>query len=682
MDTASSRTQEARRAPIARTLLTTLLLAALLWAVPPARGARAAGFADPAFRDVWARNDGPVAAGRADRAWTWGPGPDSVPLAEEYREGANGRHLVQYFDKSRMEINDSTGDRAQPWYVTQGLLVSEMIEGRLQTGAASFEHRSPAGVPFGDADDPDGATYASLAGLLSAPAGAVGAPVTAAIDRAGTVGAAPDGGVTCAAVVAQAANPHCVASVFWDYLNSRGPVYAGGGDGDAPLFDPLFYVTGLPLTEAYWAQARVAGAPRTILVQAFERRILTYTPANPAGWRVEQGNVGRHYYRWRYGRELPAPTAMQPGQPPAASGPLGPQTLRVPDDAGATAFAHERTLNVPEGFRVEVYAAGLGGARFLAWSPEGDLLVSDFSGGRVLLLRDRDNDGRADETVTVLSGLKGPHGLAFYGGYLYVAEEGQVARYKWNGGASAIGPAQTVVANLPAGAGHSTRTIVFGPDGKLYLSIGSSCNVCEETDARRAAVLQYNPDGSNERLFASGLRNAVGLAWRPGTSELWASDNGRDNLGNETPIDELNLLADGGNYGWPYCYGSRAADPDVKRDDGCASTTPPALGFPAHSAPLGLAFYTGGAFPAEFKGDLFVAAHGSWNRQPPTGYKLVRVRFGADGKPTGVEDFLTGWLGADGKSWGRPVDPLTGPDGALYLSDDALGVVYRIAFTR
>src|SRR5438046_2595368 len=152
--------------------------------------------------------------------------------------------------------------------------------------------------------------------------GAVGAPVTAAIDRAGTVGAAPDGGVTCAAVVAQAANPHCVASIFWDYLNSRGPVYAGGGDGDAPIFDPLFYVTGLPLTEAYWAQARVAGAQRTILVQAFERRILTYTPANPAAWRVEQGNVGRHYYRWRYGRELPAPTAMQPGQPPAASGPL------------------------------------------------------------------------------------------------------------------------------------------------------------------------------------------------------------------------------------------------------------------------------------------------------------------------------------------------------------------------
>ena len=512
MRDAQRRARDRATLPRALTLPVLVALSALLVALPPAPGARAADFADPAFRDVWARLDAPVATGGAVRTWTWGPGPSSGPLSEPYEQGADGQRLVQYFDKSRMEINNPGGDRNSPWFVTQGLLVAELIQGRVQTGDASFEPRAPAEIPFGDADDPDGPTYASLAGLLAAPAAAPGTPITGLVDRAGRLEpVAADGGVSCAAVVAEAANPHCLASVFWDYLNSRGPVLSAGAESEARLFEPLFYVTGLPLTEAYWARVRVAGVQRTVLVQAFERRILTYNPANPAGWQVEMGNVGRHYHQWRYGRELPAPTAVDPRQPPATGGRLVPQAIRVPEGSAATALTRDLTLNVAEGFRVEVYAAGLGGARFMAWSPEGDLLVSDYRGGRVLLVRDRDRDGRAEETVALRSGLGGPHGLAFSGGYLYVAEEARVARYRWAGGGPLTGPAEVIVPDLPAGGGHSTRTIVFGADGRLYVAIGSSCNVCEEADQRRAAVMVYKADGSGGRHFAAGLRNTVGL---------------------------------------------------------------------------------------------------------------------------------------------------------------------------
>jgi glucose/arabinose dehydrogenase len=246
-------------------------------------------------------------------------------------------------------------------------------------------------------------------------------------------------------------------------------------------------------------------------------------------------------------------------------------------------------------------------------------------------------------------------------------------------GASA-GQATPIVSNLPDG-GHSTRTIVFGADGKLYVSIGSSCNVCKEKDPRRAAVVRYNADGTGEDIFATGLRNSVGLAWHPTTKELWGTDNGRDMLGDDVPPDEINIIRQGQNYGWPNCYADRVPDAEFGSPEFCRKTEPPVAKLQAHSAPLGLAFYTGTQFPKEYHGDLFVAFHGSWNRSKKTGYKVVRLRIG-NGRVNDVRDFITGWLSPDGREevLGRPVDLVVGKDGGLYLSDDAAGVIYRIGY--
>lgn len=312
----------------------------------------------------------------------------------------------------------------------------------------------------------------------------------------------------------------------------------------------------------------------------------------------------------------------------------------------------------------------------LAISPSGKIYLSLTQAGKVVVLPDENHDGVADQVVTFAQGLDLPHGLAFYAGYLYVAETGRVIRYRLQGDMPA-GPAEVVIPNLPRGAGHFTRTLGFGPDGKLYVSIGSSCNVCLETDPRRAAIVRYNPDGTGEEIYARGLRNAVSFVWRPGTQELWATDMGRDWLGDDFPPDELDLVRQGADYGWPYCNGDRVPDPDFGSPQRCAATIPPMLGFQAHSAPIGLRFCDACSMPAPYRGQLFVAFHGSWNRSIPTGYKVVVVPF-SDGKPTGYYDFVTGWL-TGSQAWGRPVDIIFGPDGAMYISDDRAGAVYRIS---
>jgi glucose/arabinose dehydrogenase len=329
---------------------------------------------------------------------------------------------------------------------------------------------------------------------------------------------------------------------------------------------------------------------------------------------------------------------------------------------------------------METFAAGLGAPRFMAVSPSGDLFVSIPSRGQVVALPDRDADGRADRVAVYADGLNRPHGLAFHGGHLYVAETGAVVRFAYRAGElAATGPRQVVVPNLPTGGGHWTRTIAFGPDGKLYVSVGSSCNVCEEQDERRAAILQFNPDGSGGRVFARGIRNAVGIAFHPQRGELWATNNGRDWLGDDFPPETILLVKDGAHYGWPHCNGRRIPDPDYGRPEFCRTAALPAVEIQAHSAPLGLAFYTGTAFPEAYRGELFAALHGSWNRSSPVGYKIVRIpmRGGAPGAP---QDFATGWL-VGGRAWGRPVDLITGRDGALYLSDDRTGTISRISYT-
>lgn len=336
-------------------------------------------------------------------------------------------------------------------------------------------------------------------------------------------------------------------------------------------------------------------------------------------------------------------------------------------------------INLPPGFEIQLFASDLGMARHMAVSPAGDLFVTDFTGGHVFVLPDKDGDGKADQRITFAEGLDSPHTVAFFEEGIYVSVLDGVVRFTDKDGDLKGEDKKVVISGLPTGGRHYTKTISFGPDGKLYLSIGSSCNVCEEKDPRLAAILQYNVDGTGEKIFARGLRNSVGLAWHPQTGELWAADNGRDHLGDNRPPEEINIIKEGGHYGWPYCYGQQKPNPEFKhRADICKETIPPTVELQAHSAPLGLTFYTAKQFPEEYQGNLFVAFHGSFNRSVPTGYKVIRIKL-VDRQPEKVEDFATGWL-VEGKAWGRPVDVVVGKDGALYVSDDLRGVIYRIFY--
>ncbi|HUS18886.1 MAG TPA: PQQ-dependent sugar dehydrogenase [Terriglobales bacterium] len=341
-------------------------------------------------------------------------------------------------------------------------------------------------------------------------------------------------------------------------------------------------------------------------------------------------------------------------------------------------------LKVPPGFRVSIFADTKAKPRLMAVSPGGVLLVTATSDGLLLALPDANKDSQADRVASVLTDLDAPHGIAFYQGKLYIAETGRVVRYDWNEAQlSATNPQEIV--KLPRGGGHFTRTIVFH-NGKMYVAAGSSCNVCDDEHGR-AMVQEFNPDGSGGRVFARGLRNSVGLDVSPVTKTIWASDNGRDWLGDNLPPDELNNLGDGGDFGWPFCYGKRVVDAKYPGSSAarCGRTIPSAFDLPAHSAALGIAFYTGTAFPQPYRNDLFVAFHGSWNRSVPTGYKVVRVRMNARGEATAVEDFLAGFVSSGetrrGKWSGRPVGVTVAPDGSLFVSDDTSGAIYRVAFT-
>jgi glucose/arabinose dehydrogenase len=360
-------------------------------------------------------------------------------------------------------------------------------------------------------------------------------------------------------------------------------------------------------------------------------------------------------------------------------------------------FAHaEKTrfdltqLKAPPGFHISVFAEEVDGARMMVFSPGGVLLVGESGEGKVVALPDSKHAGKAERTVNVLSGLNEPHGLAFYEGKLYVAEHDKVRRYDWDE-ANLRASNPKLLAKLPTGGGHSTRSLLFH-GGKMYVSAGSSCNVCIEKDPLRATVMEFNPDGSGQKILAKGLRNAVGLAVNPKTDTVWVTVNGRDWLGDDLPPEVIfDLGKNGGDFGWPYCYGDRVPDSNFTKpgtgEDRCKNVISPKLQMQAHSAPLGLAFYEGSQFPAEYRNNIFVAFHGSWNRSVPTGYKVVRVKLDDKGQPQGgAEDFITGWLAPGetkkGRWMGRPVGIVFGGDGAMYLSDDAGGVIYRIAYTK
>ncbi|MBI3956698.1 MAG: PQQ-dependent sugar dehydrogenase [Candidatus Kerfeldbacteria bacterium] len=360
---------------------------------------------------------------------------------------------------------------------------------------------------------------------------------------------------------------------------------------------------------------------------------------------------------------------------PAEPAELVTQTLNVPDQYRRGVFAVARTLELPSDLTISVFASGLQKARFMAFSPTGVLYVTDLQAGKVYAFPDADANGIADSLMVVADGLDNPHGIAFDGSDLYVAETERVHRYRDGDNDLKADEDTIIIPNLPKGGVHVTRTILIGPDGKLSVSSGSSCNACDD-DPRRAAVLRFNKDGSGEERFAWGLRNSVGMVVRPGTGEIWATDNGRDLLGDDIPPDEINVLSGGNDYGWPDCYGGRIADTTRKNSERCSGTIGSRIDLQAHSAPLGLRFVPqDGPFAAAYGGDLLVAFHGSWNRREPTGYKVIRAT--VDGGTSVVADFIRGWL-VSGKAWGRPVDVLFGPDGALYVSDDEAGAIYRV----
>lgn len=362
---------------------------------------------------------------------------------------------------------------------------------------------------------------------------------------------------------------------------------------------------------------------------------------------------------------------LLPGPGPAAAAPaLVAQQVRVPLAGGP----RQVTFWLPPDFKIEVAASGLPNARMLAQSPTGELVLSQHAEGRVVKLADRDGDGSFEDVVPILSNLDVPHGVAFVGQTLYVAETDQILRLdRWWDGSSA-----RPIASLPGGGHHQTRTLVAGPDGALYVSVGSSCDVCVEASPLRATISRLDPAEPGGRLepVARGLRNAVGLTFGPDGTTLWATENERNELGDADPPDEIVRIRPGGDYGWPACLGDRRSAPGFGSAERCAATEPPTVALPAHIAPLGLAFYPAGPFPERYHGDLFVALHGSALRDDPVGYEVARVAMEGD-VPVAVETFIRGWLVGD-DSWGRPVAPFVAPDGSLLITDDKAGLIFRV----
>ncbi len=359
--------------------------------------------------------------------------------------------------------------------------------------------------------------------------------------------------------------------------------------------------------------------------------------------------------------------------------PAPPQLIDDPSDV----------LKLAPGFSISIFAKGLGAPRVFCLDPEGTLLVSLTHQGKVVVLPDKDGNGVADKVVTVLEGLKRPHGLAFGPGTepkLYVAETPEVAMYDYDA-ENLIASNKKKIIDLPPGGRHFTRTLHFmspPPRPRLLISVGSDCDVCVEKDWRYASILVAEPDGSNLKTFASGLRNSVFLTTHPLTGHVWATEMGRDYLGDDLPPDEINIILEGANYGWPYCYGKRVHDDKFdsrgEKLDFCKDTVPSYIDIPAHSSPLGLAFFPE-EWPKEYRYHLLVAYHGSWNRTVPTGYKVVRYKLDEGGNVLGEEDFITGWLTPDG-ALGRPVDILIKDNGEIFISDDKAGVIYRVVYGK
>lgn len=342
-------------------------------------------------------------------------------------------------------------------------------------------------------------------------------------------------------------------------------------------------------------------------------------------------------------------------------------------------------LKVPEGFSVQLFAQGLGNSRIIAVSDEGFIYVSRREEGDVLLLKDENADGKADGAPVQVLARAQAHGLAIKGNKLYLAtvKEIFVSDIRKDG---TLGEPKMIIGDLPDAGQHPNRVLAFGPDGMLYISVGSTCNACNESNPENATIIRATPDGKSRTIFASGLRNTIGYDWQPQTGELWGLDHGIDLLGDEVQAEELNKIEQGKQYGWPHVYGAGDIYPQstpvggVTKEQWRDQSQPMTIGYTAHAAPMQMKFYQASAFPTEYRGDAFATMRGSWNRNPASGYEIVRIHF-EDGKPKSIEPFLTGFLTDEGKThFARPVGLAVGKDGSLLMADDANGVIYRIAY--
>lgn len=360
--------------------------------------------------------------------------------------------------------------------------------------------------------------------------------------------------------------------------------------------------------------------------------------------------------------------------------------MKEPEGGEAAITDYAKTLpldkiKLPAGFTIDVYAE-VENARSMALSPSGVLYIGNKDKGNVYAVKDTNGDFKADKKWVLATGLNMPNGVAFKDGDLYIAEVSRISKIPGVESKLANPPAPTTVKDdYPKETHHGWKYIAFGPDGKLYVPVGAPCNICESKDEVFASITRINPDGSGREIFAKGIRNSVGFTWHPDTKELWFTDNGRDMLGDDIPSCELNHAPKAGmHFGYPYCHEGSVKDPEFGNKKPCSDFIAPADKLGPHVAPLGLKFYTGSSFPNEYKNQLFVALHGSWNRSKKSGYNVSLVKV-ANNKVSGHEVFASGWLdNADQKAWGRPVDVLLLPDGSMLVSDDQANVIYRIAY--
>jgi glucose/arabinose dehydrogenase len=366
----------------------------------------------------------------------------------------------------------------------------------------------------------------------------------------------------------------------------------------------------------------------------------------------------------------------------------------LPSKIKITSDEELKYLKLPENFAIQIFAKGVNGARVIKEDPAGNLIVSLTKEGKIVSLPDLDQDGRADKIITLLEGLQNPHGMeikcnaSLQDCKLFVAETEKLVQYDFVFDEKEkiykpFNPEK--ILDLPKGGRHFTRTLLLLPENKLLISVGSTCNVCYEKDERYGTILVYDFKTKESKIYAKGLRNSVFLTLHPVTGKVWATEMGRDWLGDDLPPDEINIIEEGKNYGWPICYGKNVHDDNFDKNvyirNPCMEpfVTPSYIDIPAHSSPLGLAFFPEEGWPEKYWYNLLVAYHGSWNRTIPTGYKIVRYLLDSQGNYLGEEDFITGWLQGS-EAIGRPVDILIKPGGIIFISDDKAGVIYRVIY--